>query len=58
MNYDFIFLFRKKVIGLGFDAGNNSTCFGIPCNFFIEVTILFWTFGFEIDWEIEKKSKE
>ena len=43
-------LTRKWVVCFGIDMGANKFKNRKPCNFFIEVGILFWTFGFELDW--------
>lgn len=41
-------MYRKRNIGLGIDIGNNYIYCGKINNLYIEITILFWTFGFEI----------
>lgn len=43
-------LTHKWVLSFGIDMGVNKFKNGEPCNFFIEVGVLFWTFGFELDW--------
>ena len=50
MKYKFKYdcIFRKKVISLGIDIGSNLTMYDKCSNLFIEIGILFWTFGFEI----------
>ena len=52
----FIFdvLYRPRSLGLGITIGNNKTRFGKWTNVYLEIDILFWTFGFEIKWKGEK----
>lgn len=50
MKYKFDVLFRKRIIGLGIDIGNNYLIKNKSKNLFIEITVLLWTFGFEFQW--------
>jgi hypothetical protein len=43
-------MYRKRIISFGIDLGSNKTKNNKPVNFFIEIGLLFWTFGFEICW--------
>jgi len=43
-------MYRPRVISFGIDFGNNSLIKGKMSNFFIEISILFWTFGIELNW--------
>ena len=42
---------RKYVLSFGIDLGSNRFVSKKPTNFFIEISVLFWTFGFEVLWE-------
>lgn len=46
----FSFLYRPRVISIGIDIGNNYKVNGKIKNFFIEISILLWTFGVEFKW--------
>jgi len=50
MKWKFDVTVRKWVVSFGLDMGSNKFINGKPRNFFIEVSALFWTFGFELDW--------
>ncbi len=50
MKYTFDVLYRKKVVSFGIDFGSNKTKDKKQVNFFIEIGVLFWTFGAEICW--------
>jgi len=50
MKFKFDTIFRKYIISLGVDFGVNKFRHKKITNFFIEISILFWTFGFEICW--------
>ena len=47
---------RSWVVGLGIDLGSNKFYKHTAVNFFIEVTILFWTFGVEVEWKKKQPS--
>lgn len=48
MKFKFDVLTRWCVLGLGVDLGTNKIVKGRRTNFFIEITVLFWTFSFEV----------
>lgn len=43
-------LYRPRVISIGIDLGNNCRINKKMRNFFIELSILFWTLGIELKW--------
>lgn len=45
ISYDYIY--RPRVLSFGIDIGNNYTVNGKVGNFFIEISLLFWSFGIE-----------
>lgn len=47
MKVKFDCLYRPKVLSIGIDIGNNKFKKDWPKNFFIDISILFWTFGVE-----------
>lgn len=47
---EFDIVYRPRVIGFGIDLGSNRSRHNKITNFFIEITFLFWTFGWEIRW--------
>jgi len=49
-HFIFDILYRPRVLCLGIDIGINSIRKGKWRNIFLEIGILFWTFGFEIEW--------
>ena len=52
-HFEIDILYRPKVLSAGIDFGNNKTIKGKWSNVFLEIGILFWTFGFEIKWSGE-----
>ena len=55
-NFTFDILYRKYMLGLGVDIGSNKFIKSKPKNFFIEITVLFFTFGFEYTQTPSKES--
>ncbi len=43
-------MYRPRCVGVGIGIGNNYIIKGKISNFFLEIDILFWTFGFELRW--------
>jgi len=43
-------MYRPKCLALGINVGNNSKKNGKWNNVFIEIDILVWTFGLELEW--------
>lgn len=43
----FEIIYRPRVLSLGIDLGSNYTINGRVNNFFIELSILFWSFSVE-----------
>ena len=41
---------RPRVFSLGIDIGSNGRIGDQSSNFFVEVSLAFWTFGLEFDW--------
>ena len=48
IKYDLIY--RPRCLALGINIGNNHTVKKKWKNIFIELDILFWTFGLELKW--------
>jgi hypothetical protein len=54
-HFDFDVLYRPKTISLGGTIGTNRTVNKKMANVYLEIDILFWTLGFEINWEYRYK---
>lgn len=50
MNLKFDCMIRKNAIGLGINMGSNYKKYGRVCNFYIEIDVLMFTFGAELNW--------
>jgi hypothetical protein len=56
VKFKFDILYRKYILSFGIDIGANHynrtiSKKGFFTNFFIEIGLLFWTFGFEVNWK-------
>lgn len=55
-NLELDILYRKWVLSLGIDIGSNRTFMKKRGNIFIEISILFWTFGAEYTFPKKKQT--
>jgi hypothetical protein len=49
MKFEFDIMYKPRSFGFGIDIGSNTIYYGKWGNIYLEITILFWTFGVELD---------